>query len=861
MNIRFDPSFDGRSWPGPLGERDAVIGEVWVGRWGLLDLLETQLGLGGLRIGLGQRAAGLARRVREIEGFWSESAEVDAIGCARRLVSWRDELYLAGWRGQAAGERLVQLAAVTRGLEPGLPERIDAVIDAARVRSLDLEVIERLEPVDDLEAMWVRLFDALGERGVRIERTQLEAAPARGDLAAARSTGFRPRRDGSLQLIRPYGEGSAADEVAAWLAAQPNGQTVIIGSDPTLDDAVRRHGLPVTGAADPAYENHLLQLLPLVLGMGWDPIDPRRAAELLLHPDMPLQTRLRSRLADSLGRWPAVDSYHWREKAARVLDGIEEPDQRAKMEHRLRVLFTPGAKRRSEWPVSDLVARVELLADWLTRRATSAVPDADLWWSAAADCRALLDMIERTGDDSVTAPQVRRLVDGIVKGARRPVRRSAEAGVACVDRPGAIAGPADRILWWSFRLDSAPGFRTLPLTRDERAALAEHGVELVDPAVAAQAEARRWRRPLEQARGALLLVCPRGGPAGEMHPHPLWDELEAALDDETEVSRLIDERPFGRTLPARVARERRPSPQPRRAWPIDGALIEARATESASSLGALIGCSMRWALRYRGELYGGPSVQLSDGALLNGSVAHRLLELVFVNPPSTPDAAKRRAEEIFDREVPHLAAPLFLPGAEVERASLRRICVTSAADIARLLADADLSVHSVEEVHEGSLDGVAISSRPDMIAGSPPLVIDYKLGGLPYRRSDLRRNAAYQLALYAHLVREKTGVRKVTVGYYVLRSGGLVSSTDGDVRIGQPIEGASVDTMIDALVRGRREAWEILSGGLVEAKGIATEDVNVVKQDDVVEGQLQLAPECRYCDFELLCGRAFADES
>ncbi len=82
----FDPALDRSAWPGPVAGTGAVFGEAWLGSNGLLGRLETELGLGGLVPSRGERAAHLTRRLKEIEGFWSQSFESDPLGTADRLL-------------------------------------------------------------------------------------------------------------------------------------------------------------------------------------------------------------------------------------------------------------------------------------------------------------------------------------------------------------------------------------------------------------------------------------------------------------------------------------------------------------------------------------------------------------------------------------------------------------------------------------------------------------------------------------------------------------------------------------------------------------------------------------------------------
>ena len=355
MRIVFDPTFDATPWPGPLATflnlraplRDATAGEAWAGPRFLLNLLETQLGLGGPVVPAALRAATLVSAIAATEGFWSASARVDPLGTARTLLDWRDALWMAGWRGEPlrAG-RLAALAKVTSAAPPGMPDRIAAVADVLERRAADVEELVRVEPTDDLPPAWRVLVDRLAARGTRVTPTVLAPADARGDLARAQLLSFAPEADGTLQLLRPHGPLQAAEEVAAWLGARRDlAQTVVVGADPVLDAALRRHGLPTTGSARPARDNALLQILPLVLALGWSPPDPQRVLELLTLPDGPVPRGLAGRLARALHEQPAVDSDPWRAALAAGLAAYESADDRARLQARLAVLFEAPVDR------------------------------------------------------------------------------------------------------------------------------------------------------------------------------------------------------------------------------------------------------------------------------------------------------------------------------------------------------------------------------------------------------------------------------------------------------------------------------------------------------------------------------------
>ena len=148
MKITFDPAFDSGYWPGPLQDRNAVSGEIWVGPSGLLGLLETMTGLSGPPVPNALRAAELVSTIRAVSGFWSRSAQVDPFGTAKRVLDWRDQLRMYGWRFQPVSTRLGDLAEVTENASPGFPDRLLMVAETLMASNNAVQQLTLLEPPD-----------------------------------------------------------------------------------------------------------------------------------------------------------------------------------------------------------------------------------------------------------------------------------------------------------------------------------------------------------------------------------------------------------------------------------------------------------------------------------------------------------------------------------------------------------------------------------------------------------------------------------------------------------------------------------------------------------------------------------------
>lgn len=863
MRIRFDLDFDGYPWPGPLRKAEAAFGEQWVGPCGLLGLLETQLGLGGVDVPEALRSVALVPPMLATKGFWTASAQADLLGVADTLLRWRDTLWESGWRGQPISPRLKELSQLMAGVQPGMPDRLSAVAAALVEGAItDLRTLELNEKRAGYSQAWRSVFDSLEKCGTKVVEIDTPVTEARGDLLQCQRSPFTPTADGTLQLLRPLGPQQAAEHAAAWLASRKDhGRTVIVSPDPLFDATLRRHGLPTVGAASNRNDLSLLEILPLVIQIGWSPSDPNRALELLTLPSSPVPKGIRGQLLGALQEWPAIDSDAWRTARSQGLERIEDADERDRLDKRLGVLLRANVKS-AQYPVSELRDRTTTLTKWFHGMTSFGDADLPAYQAAIAQCGHFLRLVELVGLAAFSRPQLDKLLDAATAQVAAHPRFPSQAGLLGVPTPGAIGGVADQIVWWNFTRESAPRPHVLPLTLEEKKALASAGVELPQASELALALNARWSRPLRFARSNLLLVCPQRGIDGEdQHPHPLWDEIVANTSPAAPRDRLVVQAPMFDAEPTRRKHVLLPTPQPRREWRLPkGVTIPSREKESPSGAGSLVGCPFQWTLRYAGGIRGGDTAELPANEQLMGSVAHEILARVLKSKPANPEAAGVEAERLFDAEGPRLAAPLFMPGSEKLKQESRRATARAARALVKYLVDAKLSLVDVEQDYTRRALGGEFEGRTDLVVGPPEVVIDLKWSGENYRRSELEAGAAYQLASYSFLV--GTNGRWPPVAYFILRSQQMLTTHGGLFEHHEHLQGASPDATWKAFETCYHERRKELDSGLILATGeVDADGKRQPEKSQLADDCLLLTPPCQFCSFGLLCGHGLPTKS
>lgn len=898
MRVSFGSGFDGGVWPAVV---EASYDEAAVGRRGLLRILETCLGLGSAAadVSNAERSASLLPALRARHGAWSESLDTDPLAVARSLLRLRDLLVDAGLdpRGELAGlsPRLRELVEVTAGVPPGAPDRLRAVARAleegARTDLERLEVFDELASPGALSATWRRVLVGLRRGGVDVVAGAVVEAPAQGDLAAARAGGFAPAGDGSLLLLRADCPEEAAIEVAAHLAAvsslssSPSGSTLapaalVIGGDAVLDGGLARMGMPTLGARGGRGDDGLLQVAPLVLALAWPERDPERAFELLTLASSPLRRAVSAPLARALTDQPAVDSDRWRDALAAALARLPDDDARGRAQQRVAALFgssgldsdgaaaqgvadggAAAAAGHESMPLAILEQRLGIVRSWLFGR-LKREDDPSRLRGALAQVAAISRVARAFGAPTLSRVELMRTVEQATSSVRPLQPRASQAGLFRVADPAAVLAPVAHVVWWGFHSSSEPLPFSPALTADERAALADAGVELPDAGASAERRAAAFSRPLASASSSLVLVCPRRDEYGDdAHPHPLWDEIVARAGGHGDVRKLeVRELPSTKALPKKHFRERKIA-APNRHWQFPAGVVRRPERESPSSRESLVGCSARAVFERAGLR--SRARRLPEGSQLFGELAHDVIGGVLSElrlRTLTPEEAAAMARSIFDERLPRLAAMLARPDEATARSRARELCARAAERLVDVLNERALGVIAVEQEIVRGVPGRQMVGRPDVVIGDTTtlnpknlVVLDLKSGGDRWRRRSLEGGLALQLVAYAGLL-AREGEPWPGIGYFQIRSRRLLT-TDPHLGGAQAIEPAlTVEETAARLKKITARAEAAIEQGRAEAPGVGKrlEDMH----SHVEHGELVIAPPCRHCRFAVLCGRA-----
>ena len=921
LHLLLTPSDGGTAWRHLLADGEARAGFECLGPLGLARRLGRVTGIPAQPAPAPDRLAAYERRLeRHDDGrrSYSASRKSDPFGVAAFLLSLRDRLRLAGWRGGAlhGSLRIEDLAAIEALGEPapppGLPDVLDALAaEIGRIRQLPYSLAIRLSvPREGFPPLLLHLLDLLAASGVAVEDVAADAPLATtetdlGRVQRALAAGASPppalEGDGTFLVLEADTPVEAAELAASFARERPLGRaTFVVAAEPdVLDAAFGRQGLPTLGLTSPSRLRPQLQVLPLRLALAFRPQDPLRAAELLLLPGAPLPGHARRRLLDALNAMPGIGGPAWSGAvAASVRDEEERARARGATDAGARAAGEQLAARIDTWfggdvfdpsegiPASTAAGLCETIARWASAQAGAAEEaarsesrdDVRLWAHAAGVAATLQRMLRaHPPAERLTQLALAQLHDLAVGTGSDQAAFDGEAGRPATCRaPGDVLPGAGEVVWWGFVPDADPGPVPEVLTETERAALSAAGLRLASPGEARRFEAWRWRRPVLAARERAVLVRWRIAGADPIAYHPFAEELATRLaPGALAACTLTSERLLAGSRAPWEPRTEPVEPAepivPRAVWSAPPETLVPAGNLSATALESLLGCPFRWALEHQGLLRPGRGVDIPDDNRLLGDLAHRILQSMVVGTDridvdrTTEAEAERWAARSFDARVESEAAPLVRRGREAERDRARTLVAGAAAALVRHLRTGGWKVKAAEHPVSGWFAGHAVEGYVDLVLEreGEEALLDLKLSGGRRRREELERGRALQLALYASMLRS-SGRPHPPAGYLVLDDGQLLTVNPGAFPGAAVIEGPSMHETLKGAEEGFAYWKKVLSKGLlpIPSEDLAWEDAVVEAAGDLPDedGPARREPACIFCRFGALCHAGVGEE-
>lgn len=806
MKIRFSLALDGaRSTLPALGPGDVVMGPQ-----GLLNLLELHLGLQPVIATPAQRAVDYRLALTQVlaghpDAFYAASLAVDELGVAARLLQWRDDWHLHGWQGQPGPDwtgRLLDMARVEALFNgrsaPSVGERLAAVAQALEGRAVPVTDLACLQPRESLPRCWQQVLDRLPARYPPPDPSAEDGSMlARLQAALLDPSAHGPidwSDDGSLTLVE-----SAPGLLAhAWLSARrgDQGDTLLLAEHDAqwLDDGLRRAGHPAHGLADASRLRPALQVLPLALSLLWQPPDIYAVVSFLTHPLCPIPGFVRMPMARHIARRPGVEP----DQLLRELNSIQaawqeqhadEADSGARIQSAIgqaqgwlirdRFAPNPGA------PIEAVRQVVVDLAEYFRKRSGAAQRDGreDTGEGAAhAQCVALLQSLGQLlaqGEQALTPRPLQTLVRHASARGAVPPGRFPEWGASRVaTSPAQVVEPVDELIWWNLR--GAPAIPRSVFTRAERQALRDAGIALPDPARQLADLQREQLLPVLHARRRLVLVVPRRADE-ETHPLIQWVRHRVRGVPTLRMTDLLDAPivAFGGVSLASRPLKTRPLPAVRRWWTLPpGVVPDVRVDEdSFSSMNLYLGAPHQWVLRYGARLEPSGLLDLPQGPLLWGTLAHGVIERLFQAQPTALDMdldeVSERARALFEERVRAEGATLLADGRGNELRRVAGIVTRSAVALCRSLKAAGVREVRPELSLRGHFAGEQVKLRgsADLVverADGSSAIVDMKWGGAAGKARQLEQGQHLQLVLYGGLLGREADAPWPELAYFIL---------------------------------------------------------------------------------------------
>ena len=767
------------------GLESPLTGEVWLSEQGLLNFLETRLGVSKNEVSFTSRLVDYLNSLEQVKSeelFFYQSYKADPFAVARKLLLWRDELYLAGWTGvfrnsKSLSQRLLDLEVIEKvaqgNVSNNIGQRWQYVLSRLTTDDVFISQImlkDALEYFPPLVQQVVKATKAKISLPASLTPADINASTDLQKVQSLINEGCNTNtldNDGSLLLIETEDIASVATTTAYIIGqGQQAGQTqpplVIAESNgPLLDERLEEIGLPRAGFTEISPWRPVFQVLPLALDLIWEPVNPRKILQFLTNPICPLSNLIRFSLGNLVAEKPGIGGPYWRSTIEEILANASDATKAKQIRADIKFWLECEKFDASTGAPTDVIQkRITAVSNWLaTKIAISEDLSEHMLFATAKgqteDLSSAVLRLEKYNDGRLTKADLRRLIDDI-RGVGAPLAdRVAEISVntpsmQALRESGGVFKPHSEIIWSG--LSGYSRFSAPFITDAEREQLREQNIQFVEEdALLASLRESRYR-PVLMSKDRLVLITPNG----RSSDHPVWTRIITAFPNVniyTEKSAL-DLLGINRT---RVQALNLPPKQ--REWQLPASTIIPKAKSSSfSSLEKFLFKPHQWILGYPAKIRSGSLSIVNDGNRLKGNLAHRLIE-DFLNAHTDLqtvdlDSIVNWSKPVLETLIKEEGATLLEEGSFKERVEFISIMERALKTLITHLVNAGVTTTETEKKISASFIGGPLEGSIDILAVNSEgakAIIDVKYGLAKYRREELKNSQYLQLATYDRL--------------------------------------------------------------------------------------------------------------
>lgn len=802
MHIHFGQAFDGNS---SLTITNG-LGSCVVGCLGLLNLLETHLGLLSVIASQSERIIQYRHILDKFKDnkFYQASFELDQLGTTSTLLQWRDSWYLHGWLGKFEDENIndIQLRTMAQLETEAINlvsacdgQRLLKISETLRAGvTLPIKKIYCYDSLDSFPKAWRQVLEKLISLNIKIEIVTPKplAKPERmlGKLQQALHTldipadGVTWQNDGSVHIVQSDTPLLAAHWLTNNLDEQ-YGQRLLVtgGYAALLDDVLSASHLPVQGLSDLSAFRPALQVLPLVLQQLWKPVNIYALLELLTHPVCPITGFARRKLAELIAEKPGINPEKWKEEL-KSASNIDDDVFNKAWETVKTFLLAERYEHRIGASIERVFDVVANLIQYFHGRLASEKPiERHAFVAAHRQCSVFirsLEALKSQGITTVSERQLQQLLDQVTsQGSEHGLRVPNVGSMKQVSSPAAAADCHEQVIWWQPVMPILA--KNSPWSPTQLETLKKEGVDL--PSISQQLKwlADTWLRPILAASKQLTLVLP----PDDEEQHPIWLMLKTVCPQipilKIEQSSLLMQQQGTEII------QLKPLPSLKHWWILQpDTFATVRDKDSYSSLSQQLNNPAQWILNYIAKIRPSQLQQIPDKATLQGNVSHRLIECLFKTHQTEvlswqESTLKKWYDQTFNMLIDEEAAIFRMAGHYNEGAFLHDRLYQAVKTMLRDFNKAGVIKIDPEYPLSGNFEGGKLAGSADLmltLATGESVIVDMKWSGEKYYKERLINNRQLQLAMYGEMYRQ-AGNAFAKPAYFIISNARLLHIHQG----------------------------------------------------------------------------------